>query len=86
MKETDEINDSNKPITITKKQNTCNYCNKKSHILTGCKCNQKFCFSHLQPEVHNCSAMEVFRKDSFAQNEKKLIREKTVSDKLVERI
>lgn len=39
----------------TNKKIRCFHCNKKSMIVTMCKCEKHFCLKHNQPEDHNCS-------------------------------
>jgi len=39
----------------TIKKTRCFHCNKKSMIVTMCKCERYFCLKHNQPEIHNCS-------------------------------
>ncbi len=34
----------------------CSFCNKKLGLMEyTCKCDKKFCISHLQPEIHTCT-------------------------------
>lgn len=58
--DTDNNEISNKvtlePINIKKTiKKRCFHCNKKSMIVTMCKCENYFCLKHNQPEEHNCS-------------------------------
>jgi len=41
----------------TSKQSTrCSQCNKKLGLMEYvCKCEKRFCISHLQPQEHNCT-------------------------------
>ena len=46
-----------KPINEKNKirKTRCFHCNKKSMIVTMCKCQNYFCLKHNQPEDHNCN-------------------------------
>lgn len=42
-------------VPIKKKKPRCVVCNKKLGLMVfTCQCNQLFCITHLQPELHNC--------------------------------
>ena len=45
----------------------CSKCNKKN-MLFDCKCSNKFCIQHLQPEVHDCKCINEFRKIAKEKN------------------
>ena len=50
-----KINENEKTCSNKKiKKNRCFHCNKKSLMLTQCKCKNYFCFEHRLPEVHCC--------------------------------
>jgi predicted nucleic acid binding AN1-type Zn finger protein len=66
-------NEIQKEEKITVMGNRCAFCKKKSHILIECKCDSKFCISHLSPELHECVSMEKFRKESFERNRKNVM-------------
>lgn len=58
--ETNNSDPSNKivlePINNKKPlKRRCFHCNKKSMIVTLCKCENYFCLKHKYPEEHNCS-------------------------------
>ena len=40
----------------SKKSNRCTCCNKKLGLMEYiCKCEKRFCISHLQPQEHGCT-------------------------------
>jgi predicted nucleic acid binding AN1-type Zn finger protein len=40
----------------TKKSNRCACCNKKLGLMEYiCKCEKRYCISHLQPQEHGCT-------------------------------
>lgn len=49
----------------------CKQCNKKTSVLLDCKCENKYCTKHIQPEVHQCVKINTFREDR-----KKFLKEK----------
>jgi predicted nucleic acid binding AN1-type Zn finger protein len=45
-----------KQATQSKQSNRCSQCNKKLGIMEYiCKCEKRFCISHLQPQEHGCT-------------------------------
>lgn len=59
----------------------CSKCNKKN-MLFDCKCSNKFCIQHLQPEVHDCKCINEFRKIAKEKNTNTLLKNKVVKEKL----
>ena len=48
--------DTNKSKAIKQKKPRCPVCNKKLGLMVfTCKCEQRFCIAHMQPELHNCT-------------------------------
>ena len=40
----------------SKQSNRCSQCNKKLGVMEYiCKCEKKYCISHLQPQEHGCT-------------------------------
>tara|TARA_B100000963_G_C22633179_1_gene676093 strand:- start:3824 stop:4054 length:231 start_codon:yes stop_codon:yes gene_type:complete len=52
MAKTNENENISNSKNIKKKR--CFHCNKKTLMLTQCKCMNFFCFQHRLPEVHSC--------------------------------
>jgi len=59
----------------------CKKCGKKSSFLLKCKCGNEYCSRDRLPEVHNCTEMEIFRKDSYELN-KKAVLAPTIKEKV----
>jgi len=64
-----------KKVKIAK--DTCSFCgkykkNKKTLLLYDCNCNNKFCSTHLMPEIHNCTYnyKETYKKKLKTENPK----------------
>jgi predicted nucleic acid binding AN1-type Zn finger protein len=52
-----------------KKSNRCACCNKKLGLMEYiCKCEKRFCISHLQPQEHSCTFD--YRKEASKEIEK----------------
>lgn len=52
------MTDSQTPIITSNKQKKprCPVCNKKLGLMVfTCKCDIRFCITHMQPESHNCT-------------------------------
>tara|TARA_B100001093_G_C26595844_1_gene913659 strand:+ start:93 stop:323 length:231 start_codon:yes stop_codon:yes gene_type:complete len=48
--------DANKTKETKQKKPRCPVCNKKLGLMVfTCKCEQRFCIAHMQPELHNCT-------------------------------
>ena len=48
--------DTNNPKITKQKKPRCPVCNKKLGLMVfTCKCEQRFCITHMQPELHNCT-------------------------------
>ncbi len=62
----------------------CDFCRKKVGLLgLKCKCDKLFCTSHLQPEIHACTADY---RNSGLENLKKGMEIGVLKDKMSERI
>ena len=61
--------------------NKCSLCNKKKMVF-DCKCLNKYCLQHLQPETHECKNINEFRQIAKDKNTKSLLDNKIVKDKL----
>ncbi len=71
-------------INIEYIMSRCNYCNKKLGLMEyKCKCENKFCITHLLPEIHNCTYDH--KKDSLNKL-KKEVEIGPLKDKLESRI
>lgn len=73
----------------TKKRKRCflDSCNNKLNVASiECKCGYKFCASHRLPELHKCEAIEKIRENAKELNTKILNKQKTVADKLKDRL
>ena len=55
--------DIKEPCVIKKKKKKCRRCrNRKFLLISACKlCQQTFCLSHIQPEIHFCQKLEIVR-------------------------
>ncbi len=57
-------------------KNRCTKCNCKIGLVFFiCKCNNKYCSSHLLPELHECTSMELFKKEARDKITKTILRE-----------
>ena len=44
------------PLKIKSQKPRCPMCNKKLGLMIfTCQCEKRFCISHVQPELHNCT-------------------------------
>lgn len=65
------------------KKSRCTNCLKKRGILTDCKyCSNKFCFSCIQLEIHNCPNIQNCRDISKSNLDIKLQNERTIAIKV----
>ena len=57
MPPTEQVKQSSSQVMqSTKKSNRCSCCNKKLGLMEYiCKCEKRFCISHLQPQEHGCT-------------------------------
>ena len=65
-----------------KRKNRCKECGKKGLIVFDCKCGNKFCSSHLLPEVHECLEIEKFKEKAKKLNNEKLENDKVQGEKV----
>ena len=52
----------------------CTVCKKRSSFLLECKCSNKYCNSHILPEIHKCQKMDDFRSEAFNKNKESLLK------------
>lgn len=53
---TDNTDNTQAPKVVKQKKPKCPVCNKKLGLMVfTCKCEQRFCISHMQPEQHMCT-------------------------------
>lgn len=70
-------------IDCTPKKSRCTNCLKRRGILTDCKyCSNKYCFSCIQLEIHNCKNIQNCRDISKSNLDIKLQSERTVAIKV----
>ena len=57
MPPTEQVKQSSSQVMKSeKKSNRCACCNKKLGLMEYiCKCEKRFCISHLQPQEHGCT-------------------------------
>ena len=54
--ERNDSQSSQQVMQSSKKSNRCACCNKKLGLMEYiCKCEKRFCISHLQPQEHDCT-------------------------------
>ena len=70
-------------INNPSKKSRCGNCSKRRGILTDCKyCSNKYCFSCIQLEIHNCSNIQNCRDISKSNLNIKLQSERTIAIKV----
>ena len=59
MPPTEQVNQSSSQVMKSKQAKQCNRCaccNKKLGLIEyTCKCEKRYCISHLQPQEHGCT-------------------------------
>ena len=62
----------------------CPVCKKQTAVIIGhCKyCSLQFCLLHRLPETHNCSGIEVCRKELRDRNTAQLLASKCIASKI----
>jgi predicted nucleic acid binding AN1-type Zn finger protein len=64
----------NKPVDNKPVDKHCNICRKYSSFLLECKCKNKYCSSHILPEIHKCLKLDEFRQEAFNKNKESLLK------------
>ena len=65
-----------------KKSIRCKVCKKKNLTNVLCKCNKYYCLKHIQPEVHECSSLNIHKENQRKNLSEKLLNEKVEKLKL----